>query len=255
MKSWRNKIVNQKKFYGVYSGEMDEVLDVKKWGMSWIFGMEELLLSLRIARKIKMEMKKVIKRNYSKNCLVQIKENKASNEIFNEHWCQCMGMCEGEVEESKVLTELVYSFNSSMKKVDWTKDLTEELNSKKLEVKRNLNEWKKKGYIGEAEEKKIWGEGKLNLMSTEVKKGQKISMMMIKNFTTSSKNAIKVVEERELKEWPVRKGINLHKNTLIFLLEGSESFRRVMWFLVLAYKMDEVNQKYIEELKKRKRVR
>jgi len=29
MKSWRNKIVNQKKFYGVYSGEMDEVLDVK----------------------------------------------------------------------------------------------------------------------------------------------------------------------------------------------------------------------------------
>jgi len=66
MKSWRNKIVNQKKFYGVYSGEMDEVLDVKKWGMSWIFGMEELLLSLRIAKKIKMEMKKVIKRNYSK---------------------------------------------------------------------------------------------------------------------------------------------------------------------------------------------
>jgi len=111
---------------------------------------------------------------------------------------------------------------------------------------------KKKGYIGEAEEKKIWGEGKLNLMSTEVKKGQKISMMMIKNFTTSSKNAIKVVEEGELKEWPVRKGINLHKNTLIFLLEGSESFRRVMWFLVLAYKMDEVNQKYIEELKKEK---
>lgn len=164
-----------------------------------------------------------------------------------------MGMCEGEVEESKVLTELVYSFNSSMKKVDWTKDLTEELNSKRLEVKRNLNEWKKKRLYRRSGRKKDMRGRKIEFnVDRGKKKGQKISMMMIKNFTTSSKNAIKVVEEGELKEWPVRKGINLHKNTLIFLLEGSESFRRVMWFLVLAYKMDEVNQKYIEELKKEK---
>jgi len=151
-------------------------------------------------------MKKVIKRNYSKNCLVQIKENKASNEIFNEHWCQCMGMCEGEVEESKVLTELVYSFNSSMKKVDWTKDLTEELNSKKLEVKRNLNEWKKKGYIGEAEEKKDMRGRKIEFNVDRGKKGTKDINDDDKKFYNKFKKCDKSGRGRRIKRVTGKEG-------------------------------------------------
>jgi len=91
-------------------------------------------------------------------------------------------------------------------------------------------------------------------MSIKAIKGKKIGMIMVKNSTTSSKNAINIIEAGELKEKPVNKGLNIHNKSLIFLLEGNENFRRVIWFMAYLYVGDEKNQRYLKEVKKQKKL-
>jgi len=113
--------------------------------------------------------------------------------------------------------------------------------------------WKEE--LQKNKKKKIIGSGELKEMSIKAIKGKKIGMIMVKNSTTSSKNAINIIEAGELKEKPVNKGLNIHNKSLIFLLEGNENFRRVIWFMAYLYVGDEKNQRYLKEVKKQKKIR
>lgn len=256
LKKDKNRIISKKYFYSSFDklelNNFEElIIDLKKWSINWGFGTDDLILALKIVNKIKNKIqKKVIRRNYSSENFFQHEEFKSNTEIFAGHYHQNGTYIEIESNSDKILYETVYSIQFNGTKTDWTKELTIDLNAKSEEVKKNLTELKNNGNITEVEEKKIWGTGFIKNSDIVIKKNQKISLLSMKNLTTSKKNAISIVEKGKLKDWPVNKGINLHNNSLNFLLEGDESFRRVLWFLILLYRIDIINQEYLLEAAK-----
>src|SRR5690606_14411370 len=113
---------------------------------------------------------------------------------------------------------------------------TEELNKNFKNIEENLDFFCEKGLIKEKNKE---------IFKIELNKGFG-SKRMINNLTTSPKNAEKIIGTGEIEEYPLSKGLYMYKNkTLLFLLEDSEDYKKLMGFLVLCYEFDRYNSKQI----------
>src|SRR5690606_6135831 len=123
---------------------------------------------------------------------------------------------------------------------------TEELNKNFNKIEENLDFFYEKGLINK-ENKEIFkielnkGFGSKRMINKET-----IGFAAINNLTTSPKNAEKIIGPGEIEEYPLSKGLYMYKNkTLLFLLEDSEDYKKLMGFLVLCYEFDRYNSKQI----------
>jgi len=193
----KSRIINQKYCYSNYESLeisnnyfIESGIEWKRWIINW-FGVEELYLALKIARQVRNQIsKKVIRRNYSNDQVIQVNETIVNN-IFKIHDHQNFTHMEGEFEVEKLITETVYSWDIKGEKYDWTKQLTEELNSKAPEIKKVFNKFENEGRITAEQKKKIIGSGELKLVYINTMKRKKVEMIMVKNFTTSKKKCDK----------------------------------------------------------------